>query len=186
MPLEEIVAGWTGHYETKGRLADADCVIGLSFGYRGQPGFGKAEPGLSNQDLASVAAKHFGKLPKIIQFEIADAYEAHGKREGEQVFIVKRHRKRGRYLDTREVLEQAKLVMEKHGYKTAVLLAHPNHMPRVQMCCDRLGINWVATADLRGAVEFDPLSGQKWTRTIDDWRGYEPLALAFYRMKGYA
>ena len=186
MPLEEIEAGWTGHYELKGKLADADCVIGPSFGFRGKPGYGHAEPGLSNQDLAAVAAKYYGKLPKILQFELADAYQAHGKRPGEKVYTIKRHRKRGKYLDTREVLEQAKIIMQEHGFKTAVLLAHPNHMPRVQMCCDVLGINWVATPELRGAVEFDPLSAQKWTRSIDQWRGYEPLALAFYRMKGFA
>lgn len=183
MPLEELVAAWTGQYVIKGSLKSADCVLGWSFGYRGEAGSGHAKPGLSNQDLANVAIKHYDKLPKIIQFEIADAYEAAGG-SGE-VHRISRHRKRGKYLDTWEVGVQAKALMEKHGYKKAVLLADPYHMPRVQMVCDRLGIEWVATGDLVGAVEFDPLSSQKWTRDLDHWRGYEPLAMMFYRAKGY-
>jgi hypothetical protein len=183
MPLEVIAEGWTGHYETKGKMEDADCVLGFSFGYRGKRR--NITPGLSNQDLANVAMKHYAGLPKIFQFEIADAYVQAGGKSAKEIFRISKHRQRGKYLDTREVAEQGKELMRQHGWKTALLLAHPNHMPRVQQACNRLGMNWVATEDLRGAVEFDPLSTQKWTRDVDQWRGYEPLAVTFYRMKGW-
>jgi uncharacterized SAM-binding protein YcdF (DUF218 family) len=183
MPLEVIEQAWTGEYQTKGSLKHADCVLGFSFGYRGK---GKSvTPGLSNQDLANVCSKQFAGLPKILQFEIADAYEQAGGEGAEKVLRISKHRRKGQYLDTREVAEQGQRLMAKQGWKTAVLLAHPYHMPRIQMVCTHLGINWVATDDLRGAVEFDPQSTQKWTRSVDQWRGYEPLAITFYRMKGW-
>lgn len=183
MPIETLVASWTGDYEVRGKLQDADCVLGLSFGYRGK-GTG-VTPGLSNQDLANVALKHFADLPKILQFEIADAYTESVHNNGGVVERINHHRKKNKYLDTREVVDQARLIMGKHGWKHPVLLAHPNHMPRVQLACDRLGIDWIATDHLKGAIEFDPLSTQKWTRDIDQWRGYEPLAMAFYSLKGW-
>ena len=182
MPVEPLVASWTGQYETRGKIADADCVIGLSFGYRGE---GKnVTPGLSNQDLANVAFKKFSGFPKILQFEIADAYSELGTKEPGKVIRIEKHRKRGKYLDTREVIEQAKLIMDEQGWRKPVILAHPFHMPRVQLVCDRLGIDWIATDVEVGQIEFDPLSTQKWTRDIDHWRGYEPLAMAFYGFKG--
>lgn len=183
MPIETMIAGLTGQYTVKGDIKDADCVIGFSFGYRGKR---KVTPGLSNQDLANVALKHYADLPKILQFEIADAYQEAGGPDAEKVLRVSKHRQPHKYLDTREVAWQAKELMKKHGYKKAVLLCHPYHMPRVQAVCDVLGIDWVSTKDLAGAVEFDPLSTQKWTRDLDRWRGYEPLALIFYRLKGWA
>ncbi len=183
LPLEEMTAAWTGQYQTKGSIKNADCVIGLSFGYRGKRKH--ITPGLSNQDLANVAIHHLSDLPMIFQFEIADAYKNAGGKNAGSIIRITKHRQPYKYLDTREVLAQAKEVMDKHGWKTAVLLAHPYHMPRVQMACDRLGISWVTTVDERGAVEFDPQSTQKWTRSVDQWRGYEPLAMTFYRMKGW-
>lgn len=185
MPLELIEQAWTGDYKTKGELAEADCVIGWSFGYRGK---GKnITPGLSNEDLANVIVRHYDGLPKILQWEIADAYieQNKAKAHAHPIVRIKKHRKRGKYLDTREVAIQAKEAMRQRGWKTAVLLAHPYHLPRVQEVCDQLGIDWVATADLRGAVEFDPQSTQKWTRDSEAWRGYEPLALSLYRAKGW-
>lgn len=181
LPLEPIEYAWTGDYPLKGRLEDADCVLGLSFGYRGK---GKhIEPGLSNQDLAAVAYSQYDKLPKILQFEIADAYADMGGKG--TVLPIRKHRKKGKYLDTREVVAQAKELMRQRGWKTAILLAHPHHMSRVQLVCDRLKLDWVAVEGLKGAVEFDPKSTQKWTRSLDQWRGYEPQALAYYQAKGW-
>jgi nitroreductase len=182
-PFSALEAAWTGHYHTQGSLKEADCVIGFSFGYRGKSK--KITPGLSNHDLAEVALRQLPGLPKILQFEIADAFTEIGANDKAKVLRVEHHRQPGRYLDTREVAAQAQLLMRHYGWKTAALLAHPYHMPRVQLVCSRLGLDWVAIEGLRGAVEFDPASTQKWTRDLDHWRGYEPLALALYRMKGW-
>lgn len=193
-PFTTIARAWTGHYVTTSEAVLPDCVIGFSFGYRAD--HRKVTPGLSNQDLANVALKHYANVPKILQFEIADAYAASGG-DMAKVERISKFRAAGNktnaqemaavmtHLDTREVGVQAQAIMEHRGWKTAVLLAHPFHMPRVQAVCTKLGIAWVATADERGAVEFDPLSDQKWNRDIDHWRGYEPLALMYYRLKGW-
>lgn len=193
-PFETMADAWGGHYRVKGKDTDADCIIGFSFGYRSVRK--KVLPGLSNQDLANVALKHYPDLPKILQFEIADAYVEAG---GDASNIIRITKFRGhsqkedaaemddvaKHLDTREVAAQAQLIMKQRGWKSALLLAHPYHMPRVQAVCTRLGIDWVTTGDERGAVEFDPMSAQKWTRNLDQWRGYEPLALMYYRLKGW-
>lgn len=192
---------WTGHYDLHGDVKDADCLIGFSFGYRGKLAVVQGlktqteknrvktekgvQPGLSNQDLANVIAKHFSDLPKILQFEIADAYESMGGKGSDDVIRIRKHRTKGLYLNSNEVAEQAKLLMKKHGWEHALIVAHPNHMPRVEAICENLGIKTIVTGDERGAVEFDPLSSQKWTRNIDKWRGYEPLAMMYFRLKGW-
>ncbi len=174
---------WTGRYATYGSTSDADCVIGFSFGYRGNGRH--VAPGFSNDDLADVAIKHYPRLPKILQFEIADAYVAAGGPFAKRITRIAHHRVAHRYLDTHEVAAQAKIVMERHGWKTAILLADPYHMPRVQAVCNKLEVNWVATNDTRGAVEFDLKSTQNWTRSLAAWRHYEPMALMFYRLRGW-
>jgi hypothetical protein len=183
LPIEPITAALTGNYATRGRLEDADCVIGFSFGYRGKPG--RVAPGLSNHDLAELAIRQLSDLPKILQFEIADAYAAASGPTAAPVQRITKHRQPAKYLDTHEVAEQAQQLMRRYGYTTAVLLAHPYHLPRVQLVCDRLKLRWVTLPDMRGAVEFDPQSAQTWTRNLDRWRGYEPLAMLYYRMKGW-
>lgn len=181
LSLPEIAAqAVTGHYHVHGELKDADCVIGFSFGYRGRVDH-DVTPGLSNQDLANFSLRQMASLPQVLQFEIADAYAAAGGKS--VVERVEKHRTPGKYLDTREVAVQAKAIMEQNGWKTAVILAHPNHVPRCDMVCRKLGIETVTIAGLRGAIEFDPLSSQKWTRDIDQWRGYEPLAIMFYGLR---
>jgi uncharacterized SAM-binding protein YcdF (DUF218 family) len=173
----------TGDFTVHGEAAKADCVIGFSFGYRGKPEH--PEPGLSNEDLATVALRHYAKLPKIFQVEIATAYETAGGVDSDAVFRIAKHHIEGEYLDTREVAVQAKEQMDKRGWRTALILAHPNHMPRADAVCRALGIETVVPAEVKGAVEFDPQSTQKWTRDLTSWREYEPEAIELYRLKGW-
>ena len=188
-PFSAMIQAWNGRYIVRGKDANADCVIGFSFGYRGK--VGQTTPGLSNEDLADVAFKNYAALPKIFQFEIADAYAKTGATDADKVIRITEPRKlkytylTAHQLDTIEVAEQAKIIMEQHGWKTAILLAQPNHMPRVQAICSREGIGWVSDLDERGAVEFDPRSGQRWTRSLGIWRLYEPGALMYYRLRGW-
>lgn len=188
-PLGAMWRAWTGRYRTKGDTATADCLIGFSFGYRGRQQ--ENTPGLSNEDLADVVLRFHDNLPKILQHEIADAYIMQGGRHVDQITRISEPRAAkytymtAHQLDTVEVAEQAKLIMDRHNWKTAVLIAQPNHMPRVQAVCVRAGIDWVADADERGAVEFDLRSSQRWTRSLQIWRLYEPLALGYYRLRGW-
>lgn len=199
-PITLITQAWTGDFPTRGNPVVADCVIGFSFGYRGKhpldqslikqtatgfQGEKGVKPGLSNQDLASVALRCFPRLPKILQFEIADAYKESAADTDEKPIRIEHHRRPHRYLDTLEVAQQAQDIMKQHSWKKAVILAHPNHMPRVVAVCQKLGIDCIVTRDTVGAVEFDLLSSQKWTRSLERWHGYEPLCLYYFRLKGW-
>ncbi|HVE80594.1 MAG TPA: ElyC/SanA/YdcF family protein [Candidatus Dormibacteraeota bacterium] len=183
---KSIIQSWTGRYTVYGNPEYADCVIGFAFGYRGKRK--QAKPGLSNQDLASIAMRRYGKLPKIFQIEIAEAYcdmEAPDCNDPRKIFRVYASRKIMGYLDTREVADQAKQIMDRHKWKSAVILAHPYHIPRVVAVCQKLGIKPIVTSELRGGVEFDLSSSQKWTRSLGEWRGKEPLAMIYYKLKGW-
>ena len=171
---------WSGHYTVIGNLNEAQCVLGFSFGAVGQEP--EVRPGLSNEDLASYALEHFVHLPKILQREVADAYLCLAP--GSQVERINYHRQPTRYLDTREVAEQAWGIMEHHGWRTAALLAHGHHMPRVHAVCQRVGISTVALPGLE-KIRFCPDSAQRWTRSRQAWFRREVLTIFYYRWQGW-
>lgn len=147
----------SGNYLTHGSALGSDCVVAFAFGRRK---IGNAvQPGLSNQQMSSYLNRRYLNLPKIVQFEIAAALQATAVR----IYRIEQHRQPGAYLDTREVAEQAKQIMDRHGWKKAIIIAHPYHMPRADAVCRKLGMDTVAPAGLR-AIGFDPDSEQEWTR----------------------
>jgi hypothetical protein len=166
----------SGRYEHHGAPAAADCVIGFAFGFRRR---GTVLPGLSNEDLAHFIADNFPSLPKIIQFEIADAAPAL-----EQVFRIEKHRQEAKYLDTREVALQAFELMKRHGWEQAVIVAHPGHMPRADAVCQKIGIATIAPVGLE-VVRFDPHSEQAWTRDSRSWAAHEDIAIPDSYKRGW-
>ena len=154
----------------------ADCIIGFAFGYRKEGE--QILPGLSNEDLARIAEQYLSDIPLILQFEIADIYQGKGK-----VFRIEEHRSEGQYLDTREVAEQALAIMENHGWQSALLLAHPDHLPRVKTVCEKLGIKTVIPTNLE--VRFDPESEQEWTRSKEAWGKREKQVVEYYKKQGW-
>lgn len=157
------------------------CVLGFAFGYR--EGDGGHEPGQSNDDLARAIYRHYRSRPKILQDELADAYaKLTGGRPRMQ--RIDRHRVRGAYLDTREVALQGRHLMSRHAYSRAVLVAHPDHLPRVRATCARLGIETVTTQQGFRA-RFDPHSAQAWTRNRRSWLKRECQAVRYYRRRGW-
>lgn len=147
----------TGNYLVHGTIGGSDCVVAFAFGHRLDKN--TITPGLSNQQIAKYISELHIQLPKIMQFEIADAFPD----TSQSIYRIVRHRKPGLYLDTREVAEQAKQIMDQHGWKKAIINAHPYHMPRADAVCQKLGIQTVALSGL-GAIGFDPDSEQPWTR----------------------
>ena len=170
----------SGQYTPRGAAADAQCVIGFSFG-------GIAEgltvrPGPSNEDLARFGLEHFPELPRIYQAEIADAHLALAP--AGMLFRIDHHRQPGAYLDTREVARQAREVVQTHGWRTAAVLAHAHHVPRAAAVCARLGIAIVVPPGL-GAIRFCPESHQEWTRDVRGWSRRELRAIVYYRCRGW-
>lgn len=180
-PIDTIKArSKIGGYKVHGTNGDVDCVIGFSFGFRKRASH--VEPGQSNQDMARLINKLYARLPKIVQFEIADALPKEAYRTG--IYRIEKHRESEEYLDTREVAAQAKAIMDSHGWKRAVVVAHPYHMPRVDAVCQKLGIGVVVPDDL-GSIRFDPESEQEWTRDPSSCAENEAKAIDEYAKKGW-
>jgi len=151
----------TGNYVPHGDISNADCLIGFSFGYREKNG--EIFPGLSNEDMANMINEKFFDLPKILQFEIADALD--GKNIIERITV---HRNADQYLNSQEVAEQALNIMRQNNWSNAILIAHPHHIPRVNAICKKLGITTIVPIGLEN-IRFDPQSAQPWTRDVNSW-----------------
>ncbi len=179
LALQDMISrASSGDYMQHGSIDDLDCVVAFSFGYR-QVG-GAIRPGPSNQQIADYLTERYFRLPRIVQFEIADAMPS----TAHEVYRIERHRRPGAYLHTREVAEQAKKIMDRHGWKKAVVIAHPNHMPRADAVCRKLGMETLAPGGL-GAIEFDPGSAQPWTQNPANWLEHETKAIDRDAEKGW-
>lgn len=137
--------------------------------------FGQARygPGLSNEALARIVQAHYERygLPIIAQIEVAEALIVLGV----PIYAVIRvHRQLGKYLDTVEVLRQAKVACDLNGWKIATLVSHPHHSGRVQAIAQRLGFEYtfIAVSEL----VYDPASTQWWTRGPLRFKLHERLA----------
>jgi hypothetical protein len=155
----------SGKYVVHGNSADADCVIACSFGYREREG--GTEPGLSNEELAAFITRRFSSLPKILQTEIADALPSANR--DQHVYVIAEAQNSGQRLDTPEIISQAKNVMQTHSWQTAIVCAHPHHLPWVDYLCQAAGITTVAPEGLQ-TIPFDPRSAQYWTRSLAAWQ----------------
>jgi hypothetical protein len=158
---------------------DAQVIIALSFGQ----GRNKT-PGKSNEALARVIANLDDKynLPIVAQWEIADCISGRLSEPGD--LVVREHREKGNYLDTYEVLVQAKIHCDKFGFAKAAIVAHPDHAPRCAAVAAKIGFD-VLIADTTD-IPYDPESIQDWTRSKQIFtEQYEPKAMEYYRQKGY-
>ena len=84
------------------------AILGLSFG-QGRDN----RPGLTNEKLAEVVKRLWQeyKLLLLLQWEIADCLP--GILDESRDLVVKEHRQKGEYLDTREVILQAWIFRKK-------------------------------------------------------------------------
>jgi len=148
---------------------DAQIIIALSFG-QGRDG----APGLSNEALARVASglREKYNLPLISQHEIADCMPE--ITSNPQDLVVRESRKKGQYLDTAEVLAQAKIHCAKFGFTKAIIVAHPDNAPRVLLLSQKNGFEAVV-ADAKGVL-YDPDSVQEWTRNRKSFSGWNEFA----------
>lgn len=135
-----------------------DVVIALSLGLcAGRIKSLKRFPGLSNEVMAEIIKEDFKDLPKILQWEVADALgDLKAKR-------INEHRIKGQYLDTYEVVSQIRDLMFHDGMKCAILIAHPLHAWRAMKVCEKMGIATLVPNGLE-RIPFDHLSVQSWTR----------------------
>lgn len=158
-------------------MATPDCVIALSFGYQVRKG--ERLPGLSNEALAEILASEYEPLPKVLQFEVADAFAAISDEP------IMRIEKTDTYLDTHGVIERAAAICAKSKWRTVALVAHPVHLPRVAAVALHAGlqVSDEQLARMRAhSVPFDPASEQSWTRSESAARAHELGANLVYKI----
>lgn len=153
--LFQCIFCWKLKPSNKERLKNSDVILALSFGRR------KNTPGMSNVQLAlgiEMLSLKFG-LPVIAQWEISECLTACIDKAGE----IRKHRIKGKYLDTLEVLVQSLEICKKKNWKKIVIVAHPDHIWRCAETAKKLGFE-VAIADITD-VAYDEQSIQLWTKS---------------------
>ncbi len=157
---------------------DTQAVVALSCGGR------EREPGKSpwdpiNDAIARRAARYakLMNVPILAQWEVADILPYPHK----AAFRVTKHRKEGKYLDTREVMDQIHDYAKAKGITNIAIVAHPLHLSRVALVARKLGFN--AYAIYSPNISLDPHSKQWWTRTPLLFRMRERLVMAYYAWK---
>ena len=156
------------------------AVIGLSFG-----------TGKSNDYLAEAAYKIYKNCSVekvILQKEIAEKfyhilnYENCKYGSLEKVEIIHKHRVKGKYLDTIEVLEQAKEICGEN--KEVILVAHQDHMPRCIKTARMMGFD---PTEAIGFIPYDSSSENRqwWTRNKRFFLIWEFLAWMKLYIKMY-
>jgi hypothetical protein len=143
-------------------MSEKYSIIGLSFG-----------TGKSNKYLAEIVegiSKEIKKDFIIIQKEIADWLPDEFLAD---CFIIEKHRQKGKYLDTLEVLRQAKEIINPN--KKVIIVAQMDHWNRAYKIAKILGLE---------PMEKEAM---KWYSDLDvpfDWRSkqWHTKCLLFYLM----
>ncbi len=97
-------------------MKEKEVIFGLSFGFK------KDGPGFSNEALAKIIDREQIKnpnTPSILGVEIAACVKR------KPLFIISRHRKYGRYLDSEEAIDPAISYAKRRGFSVIKLVAHP-------------------------------------------------------------
>lgn len=152
-----------------------DCIIALSFAMR-KIGGGSSP---CNEKIATMAAK-IVEVPAILQWEIADILK---ETRDFDVFRIEKHRIEGKYLDSEEVLSQAKIICNNNGLKCPLVIANKMHLPRVSWQAEKIfgkGNFFCLSVD----AGYDPKSTQWWTRGPTRWWLREVLVRIFLLLQG--
>jgi hypothetical protein len=169
--LSQVLDSLTGHYRSHGEPRKTSCVIVCSFGYRESGD--EVEPGIINEYLAEFALSLDLGKPILAQSEVAKAVDRISKEPGRSIPIGGPQEHSVRYISTCDVLEQCLEIMQKNGWSAATIVAHPFHLPRVDLTARRLGIETAVPPGLKPL--WDRASAQAWTRGPTLWRGRELL-----------
>jgi len=150
---------------------DYYAIIGLSFG-----------TGISNKYLSEVVKiirKDYPRIIPILQKEIASWLFLDRRL---LKYVISKHRKKGKYLDTIEVLEQAKEICGNN--KKVILIAHPDHLPRCILTARLLGFE-PAEGRVPKDIPYDNSSfnTQWWTKSKLRFMFWEFIAYLWLFLK---
>jgi len=152
-------------------MRQIDAIIGLSFG-----------TGKTNQYLAKVVEKIAKELPKIpriiVQKEIAENLDEKLKKRS---IVISEHRQKGKYLDTIEVLKQARMFCETED--RVIIVAQKYHWDRACKIAKILRLEPLKKEEMKWYndldVPFDWNSKQWWTKCLLFYLIWELIARIF-------
>ena len=170
-----------GRYRVGENIDTVQCVVALAFGYR-LARAGVREPGPCNEYLAALALATSNGRPIIAQAEIDQAIRPLRRNIGAD-HVIESTLDSGRYLDTRECAVRVHSIMCDLGWKTAILIAHPHHLPRAQAVFASHGIETATPPGVRSV--WDHASSQAWTRSPLRWAIRELFAIWLYERRGW-
>ncbi|MEJ0037964.1 MAG: hypothetical protein WDO68_18125 [Gammaproteobacteria bacterium] len=160
-------------------VASIDSIIAYSLGFidREDPTL-EPLPGPINEQLADCMAKLVAAAPRAkryAQWEVARVLDSkYGMKD--VVSLERLYTDKGEmiYLSTAGVTDQ---ILEREGGpaalgKTAVI-GHHDHAWRCWDVCKRRGIDAYAAEGLQLPTDYDPRSGQNFTRNADVWQIYD-------------
>ncbi|HXH04847.1 MAG TPA: hypothetical protein VNI82_00260 [Candidatus Nitrosotenuis sp.] len=159
--MNVFIAAATGRYTEIGNAAEADCVIGQSFGAA------EHGSGYVNELIAKYIVENTTGIPMLLQNEIAAALPE-GSREPALVIEGNPSTSSGGGLDSWEVLNQTRKYMAEHGLSRPLLVTQASHAGRVTLQAKKQRIAGLIVP--KGLPrEFDPDSVQSWTRSQKEW-----------------
>jgi len=163
---------------TNEELGKCDTIIALSFGINPDN-----KPGISNNELAEWVdiLQQYYHRPLILQWEIA---EAERLSESLPAKVIRKHRTEGRYLDTYEVLSQAKEFCDEKNWNKIILVTHQDQLRRAIRTAGKLGFT-VKIPPQTWDIDYNPNSIQPWTRNKWRFKLREILANLIYFLKDY-
>ena len=169
-----IIESARGNYYPIGKISDADCVIGHSFGTM-------TGPDSVNYALAIYLSERADMRPIIVDRTLADASPKEDEAfahivEGEISNSV------GKGVGTWGTLVESKKFMAVNELSTALMVAQACHIGRVVKQARKLGIESVVPKGLPDM--FEPHSDQRWTRSKDMWVPREVLGSFVLRVQG--
>lgn len=179
--LQVVKSAITGHYTPQGKIEDADSLITQDFGRRERKGDEAVDP--VNMAIAQFAIDILTQkdMPSIMQTESATAYNALSRKTASKI-ITESRKKSQAYLDSWEVLSQAKEYMDEYGLESPVIVAQAHHIGRVALMAVKLGIKPIIPKGLPNG--FDNYSAQWWTRTNSLWMAREVPGLYVLKVQG--
>jgi hypothetical protein len=161
-------------YETQGFIANADCVIGHSFG----TSTGRDSV---NEQLAWSMLWQANGRPKIADRTLVEAMPGGDSRmahivEGDVTNI------KAQGVGTWGTLVEAHQYMEEEGLSNPIMIAQAYHIGRVVRQAAKLGIASIVPKDLPEA--FDKNSEQIWTRSAYLWVPFNALGSLLLKRRG--
>ena len=168
-----ILKSALGHYETKGRIEDADVIVGHSFGTL-------TDEMSVNRELAEYILDRVDGRPIVVDRNLADAFP--DEHHIDLVVEGQVSDARGNGVGTWGTLIEAKEFMKTHELSKPLMIAQAYHIGRVAMQAQKLQMDSIIPEKL--PTRFDKQSAQVWTRSRNMWVPREVIGSIVLKSQG--